>query len=226
MHVTIARAAGVLLIALLSAPLMAAAQPAPAPSAERSRTQGIKETDRFIKAGNNAHASIANARLESKHTLDMYNKLVTQPSKNMKGDYKKLIGAVDDMKEEVADAQLEITNMRASGDTYFAGRETTNKDIQDPQLQSTAAARLAASRQEFDTVLASLRAAGDALEVFRKDLAGQITFLGSDLTPSAMTALKPAADKLNGQGDEALGKIDAANAALRAYLDGLKASQS
>ena len=133
MHVTIARAAGVLLIALLSAPLMAAAQTAPEPSAERSRTQGIKETDRFIKAGNNAHASIANARLESKHTLDMYNKLVTQPSKNMKGDYKKLMGAVDDMKEEVADAQLEITNMRASGDTYFAGRETTNKDIQDPQ---------------------------------------------------------------------------------------------
>jgi len=226
MHVTIARAAGALLIALLSAPVMAAAQTAPAPGAERSRTQGIKETDRFIKAGNNAHASIANARLESKHTLDMYNKLVTQPSKNMKGDYKKLMGAVDDMKEEVADAQLEITNMRASGDTYFAGRETTNKDIQDPQLQSTAAARLAASRKEFDTVLASLRAAGEALEVFRKDLAGQITFLGSDLTPSAMIALKPAADKLNGQGDEALGKIDAANAALRAYLDGLKASQS
>src|SRR4029453_19214398 len=98
MSVTIARAAGVLLSALLAAPLMAAAQTAPAQSAERSRTQGLKETDRFVKAGNNAHASIANARLEAKHTLDMYNKLVTQPSKNMKGDYKKLMGAVDDMK--------------------------------------------------------------------------------------------------------------------------------
>jgi hypothetical protein len=41
-----------------------------------------------------------------------------------------------------------------------------------------------------------------------------------------MTALKPAADKLNKRGDEVLGKIDAANAALRAYLDGLKAAQS
>ena len=226
MHVTTARAAGVLLTALLATPLMAAAQTAPAQSAERSRTQGIKETDRFIKAGNNAHASIANARLETKNTLDRYNKLVTQPSKNMKGDYKKLMGAVDDMKEEIADARLEITDMRASGDTYFTGRETTNKAIQDPQLQSTAATRLAASRKELDTVLESLRAAGDALEVFQKDLADQITFLGSDLTPTAMTALKPAADKLNSQGDEALGKVDAANAALRTYLDGLKASQS
>jgi hypothetical protein len=226
MDVTIARAAGVLLTAVLAAPLVSTAQTAPAPSAERSRTQGIKETGRFVKAGNNAHASIAGARGEVKHTLDMYNKLVTQPSKNMKGDYKKLMGAVDDMKEEVADARLEITNMRASGDTYFTGRETTNKAIQDPQLQSAAATRLAASRKEFDTTLDSLRAAGDALEVFRKDLADQITFLGSDLTPTAMTALKPAAEKLNKQGDEALSKIDAANAALRAYLDGLKATQS
>jgi hypothetical protein len=144
----------------------------------------------------------------------------------MKGDYKKLMGAVDDMNEEVADARLEITNMRAKGDTYFTGRDTTNKAIQDQTLQSSAAARLATSRKEFDTVLASLREAGDALEVFRKDLADQITFLGSDLTPTAMTALKPAADKLNKQGDEALAKIDAANAALRAYLDGLKASQA
>jgi hypothetical protein len=226
MHVKIARAAGVLLTALLAAQLMAAAQTAPAQSAERSRTQGIKETERFVKAGNNAHASIANARLETKNTLDRYNKLVTQPSTNMKGDYKKLLGAVDDMKEEIADARLEITNMRGHGDTYFTGRETTNKGIQDQQLQSSAATRLATSRKDFDTVLASLRTAGDALDVFRKDLADQVTFLGSDLTPTAMTALKPAAEKLNKQGDETLGKLDAANAALRSYLDGLKASQS
>ena len=148
---------------------MAAAQTAPAQSAERSRTQGIKETERFVKAGNDAHESIANARHETKNTLDMYNKLVTQPSKNMKGDYKKLMGAVDDMKEEVADARLEITKMRTNGDTYFTGRETTNKAIQDPQLQSSAAARLATSRKDFDTALASLRAAGDALEGFRKE---------------------------------------------------------
>ena len=224
MPVPIARVAGILLSAALAAPLMAAAQTAPAPDAARSRTQGIKETDKFIKAGNNAHASIANARVETKHTLDMYNKLVTQPSKNMKGDYKKLLGAVDDMKEEIADARLEITNMKASGETYFTGRETTNKGIQDQALQTAAAARLATSKKDLDTVLGSLREAGDSLEAFRKDLADQITFLGSDLTPTAMTALKPAADKLNKQGDDALGKIDTSNAALKAYLDGLKAT--
>jgi hypothetical protein len=226
MSVTMTRVSGVLLTALLAAPALAAAQAAPAQTAERSRTQGIKETDRFVKAGNNAHASIANARVEAKHTLDMYNRLVTQPSKNMKGDYKKLMGAMDDLKEEVGDVRLEITHMRENGETYFAGREATTKAIGDPQLQTAASARLAGSRKDLDTVLASLRAAGDSLEEFRKALADQVTFLGSDLTASAMTALKPAADKLNTQGDDALGKIDAANAALKGYLDGLKASQS
>ena len=68
MYFRIARATGVLLSAALAAPLLAAAQTAPAASPERSRTQGIKETEKFIKAGNNTHASIANARLETKHT--------------------------------------------------------------------------------------------------------------------------------------------------------------
>ena len=53
-------------------------------------------------------------------------------------------------------------------------------------------------------MLGSLRESAQALEPFRKQLADQITFLGSDLTPSAMTALKPNADKLNASGSDAV----------------------
>ena len=62
------------------------------------------------------------------------------------------------------------------------------------------------------------------MEPFRKQLADQITFLGSDLTPSAMTSLKPQADKLNAQGAEIFSKIDQAIAKANAYFQGLKAS--
>lgn len=233
MHSQIARSAVFLLPVLLVAPLMASAQTppaptapaqaAPAPNAERSRTQGLKDTDRFVKAGASAHNSVEGARHETKNTLDMYNKLVTQPSQNLKGDYKKLMRAMDDMNEEVADARIEITNMQAKGDAYFAGRATTIKAISDPQLQSAATARLDDSKKGFGNVLAELRDAGDTLEAFRKDLTDQIKFLGSDLTPTALTSLKPAAEKLNARGDELLGKTDKANAAMKAYLDGLKA---
>ena len=75
-------------------------------------------------------------------------------------------------------------------------------------------------------MLQSLREAGDSLEPFRKDLADQITFLGSDLTPSAMTALKPNADKLNGQGAELFSRTDKALTAANAYFQSLKAAQT
>ena len=58
---------------------------------ERSRTEGLKETDRFVKAGGNASEAVAHAKLEIQKALDAYNALVTQPSTNMKGDYKKLM---------------------------------------------------------------------------------------------------------------------------------------
>ena len=64
------------------------------------------------------------------------------------------------------------------------------------------------------------------MEPFRKQLADQITFLGSDLTPSAMTSLKPQADKLNAQGAEIFSRIDQAIAKADTYFKGLKAAQT
>jgi hypothetical protein len=74
-------------------------------------------------------------------------------------------------------------------------------------------------------VLQALSEAGDSLEPFRKSLADQITFLGSGLTPSAMTALKPNADKLNAQGADLFARTDKAIADATAYFQGLKAAQ-
>ena len=118
----------------------------------------------------------------------------------MKGDYKKLMKSMDSMNDRVGVARQKIAEMQKAGDVYFGGRAETIKNIKDPQLLEQAKQRLDGSQKEFAGVLQSLREAGDSLEPFRKDLANQITFLGSDLTPSAMTALKPNADKLNGQG--------------------------
>jgi hypothetical protein len=218
----IPRTARLILAVVLVAPFAAAAQETP----ERSRTQGLKETDRFVKAGTSTSESIANAKLQTQKTLDAYNALVTKPSTNMKGDYKKVMKSSDSMNDRVASARLKIAEMQKAGDVYFNGRAETIKNIKDPQLLEQAKQRLGESQKEFAGVLKSLREAGDALEPFRKDLADQITFLGSDLTPSAMTALKPSADKLNAQGADLFGRADKAIANANAYFQGLKAAQT
>jgi len=185
----IARTGSLVLSGLLAVPLIAAPQ-----TPERSQTQGLKETDKFVKAGGDTTEALANGKLQTQKTLDAYNALVTQPSKNMKGDYKKLMKSMDSMNDRVAEAGQKVDRMQQAGDTYFTGRAETIKNIQDPQLLDRAKQRLADSQKEFGRVLQSLREGAKALEPFRKDLADQITYLGSDLTPSAMTSLKPNAD--------------------------------
>jgi hypothetical protein len=208
-------------VVIVLAPLLAAGQ-----TAERSRTEGLKETDRFVKAGGKTSEAVANAKLQIQKTLDAYNALVTQPSQNMKGDYKKLMKSMDSMNDSAVEARQKVEQMQQAADTYFSGRAETIKNIQDPQLQDRAKQRMADSQKEFGGVLQSLRAGAQALEPFSKELADQITYLGSDLTPSAMTSLKPNADKLNAHGSEVFGKTDKAIADANAYFQSLRASES
>jgi hypothetical protein len=130
-----------------------------------------------------------------KKTLDSYNALVTQPSKNMKGEYKRLMSSMDDMNAKVGDAHEKVVAMQTTGDTYFTGRGRTIKGITDSDLQGRAQQRLADSQKEFAAVLQALRESGEALEPFRNQLSDQITYLGSDLTPTSTASLKPEAEK-------------------------------
>ena len=210
-----------LLSGVLLTPLVAQTQ-----TPERSRTEGLKETDKFVKAGGDTSQAVANAKTQMQKTLDVYNALVTQPSKNMKGDYKKLMKSLDGMNDRVAEARQKVDQMQQAGDTYFTGRAATIKNIQDPQLHDQAQQRLSDTQKQFAAVLGSLRETAQALEPFRKQVADQITFLGSDLTPSAVTALKPNADKLNATGSDLFGKTDKAIADANAYFQGLKSAES
>src|SRR4029078_10263832 len=151
---------------VLAVPLIAVTQ-----TAERSRTQGLKETDKFVKAGGNTSEAVATAKLQTQKTLDAYNALVTQPSKNMKGDYKKLMKSTDSMNDQVAEAGRKVDQMQQAGDVYFTGRAETIKNIQKQQRQDRAEERWADSQKELGGVIESLREGAKALEPFRKELA-------------------------------------------------------
>jgi hypothetical protein len=195
-------------------------------SAQRSETEGIKETEQFVKAGNETAAVVGDAKLRIVNTLNAYNALVTQPSKNMKGDYKKLLKAVKDMNEKLSDARVQVGEMEGIATTYFAGRTATIKKIQDEQLRDQAQQRLEENQQQYGDVLTSLRHAGEALEPVRKDLADQINYLGSDLTPSATASLKPQADKLNERSTVAFDTTDKAILAANTYFNSMRPTKS
>ena len=175
-----------LLSGVLLTPLVAQTQ-----TPERSRTEGLKETDKFVKAGGDTSQAVANAKTQMQKTLDVYNALVTQPSKNMKGDYKKLMKSLDGMNDRVAEARQKVDQMQQAGDTTSPAGRPRSRTSRIPSCMTSAQQRLSDTQKQFAPVLGSLRETAQALEPFRKQVADQITFLGSDLTPSAVTALKP-----------------------------------
>jgi hypothetical protein len=194
--------------------------------AQRSDTEGIKETENFVKAGEKTTRSILDAKTEIQNTLTAYNALVTQPSKDMKGDYKKLLKAVKDMNEKFTDGRESVANMEKLGGTYFEGRSTAIKNIQDAALRDKAQKRLDQNQADYVGVLRSFQETGQSLEPLRKDLADQITFLGSDLTPSATASLKPQAEKLNQRGSEVFAKTDRAVSTANAYFSSMRPTKS
>jgi hypothetical protein len=205
-------------IVCLLTPLVASAQQ----TRERSRTEGLRETDRFIRAGEQTTAAVGTAKTEVEKTLTAYNTLVSQPSSDMRRDYRNLMRSVDSMNRRVTEAQTRIGTMQAAADVFYQGRGLTIKEIQDKQLQGLAQQRLEQSQKDFDGVLTALREAGSALEPVRKQLTDQITFLGSDLNPSATAALKPQAEKLNANGAAVFLRTDAAITKATGFFNALR----
>ena len=196
------------------------------PAAQRSETEGIKETADFVKAGGKTSKSIADAKSEIQNTLNAYNALVTQPSKDMKGDYKKLLKSVKDMNDKVTSARQEVSSMETVGGTYFSGRTAAIKNIQDAGLREKAQQRLDENQKAYSGVLTSFQQAGQTLEPLRKELGDQITYLGSDLTPGGTASLKSRAEKLNQQGTDVFAKIDHALDAANSYFNSMRPTKS
>jgi hypothetical protein len=190
---------------------------------ERSDTEGIKETERFVKSGDQMSQAVADAKLQVQNTLSNYNMLVAQPAKDMKGAYKKLLKNVKDMNDKVTDARVQVDEMQATGDTYFAGRAASIKKIQNEALRNQAQQRLEASQKEYASVLAALREAGTSLEPVRKELVDQINYLGSDLSPSGTASLKAQATKVQADSAVTFAKSDTAMKKAGDYFNGLRA---
>jgi hypothetical protein len=190
--------------------------------AHAQSTEGIKETERFIKTGSATSQSIAEAQLKTKNALDTYNAIVQGDSKDMKSDYKKLLSAQKNMNNQVADARKKIADMDKQAAVYFTSRSAALGQIQDVALRDKAKTRLDQNQKEFEQVKVALREGGDALAPFTKDLSDQITFLGQELNPSSAASLKPQAEKLNGRGATLFAQADTAAATANKYFNTLR----
>lgn len=191
-------------------------------SATTSAQEGVKETEKFVKAGDTLSQAVAEARLRVQTTLDNYSDLLSQSATGMKDSYKKLLKNMKAMNEKTEMARTRVAEMAATGDIYFAGRAATIKKIQDPALQAQAQERLDASRQSFASVLAALGEARESFDPLRKELADHVRYLESDLSPSGTASLKPQAEQTKANAAIVFAKADDAVRGANTYFTGLR----
>lgn len=192
------------------------------PAAPAAKLDGVKLTERFIKAGGEAVQGVAEAKLQLQTTLASYNALVNELSKDRRGDYKKLQKAVAETNKRVAETQQRLATMDGESNAYFDGWTGSLENISNPDLRKRSADRLEDSEKRYAGILAALQQARKEFDPFMTDLADQITYLGHDLNPSAAASLKPDALKLNERGEKLFARADDAIRTANDYIRALR----
>jgi ElaB/YqjD/DUF883 family membrane-anchored ribosome-binding protein len=208
---------------VLALPGLASAQePAPKPAQAPTKVEGVKLTERFIKASGDAVQGLAEAKLQLQTTLASYNALVNELSKDRRGDYKKLQKAVVETNKRVSETQLRLATMDGEANAYFDGWTGSLENITNPDLRKRSAERLEDSEKRYAGILAALQQARKEFDPFMTALGDQITYLGHDLNPSAAASLKPDQLKLNERGEKVFARADDAIRTANDYIRALR----
>jgi hypothetical protein len=183
---------------------------------------GVKLAESLVKKTEESAKAITEAREQVQKTLDAYNALVegnVQDTKKAYGDLQKEMNRSDD---RVADVRKRTDEMNVEADKYFADWTTSLDGITSPDLRARSEERLKDARSRYDQILASAGKAGDTFAPFMQNLRDQVTYLGHDLNPAALSSLKGDADKLNTAAKSLFGKIDTSINEATSYATSLR----
>jgi septal ring factor EnvC (AmiA/AmiB activator) len=184
--------------------------------------EGVNQTESLIKKGEQTVKAVSEARLQLEKTLANYNTIVDGKAADPKASYKDLGKAVKDTEDRVAAVSKRKDEMDAEAGTLFASWKASTDAISNPDLKKKSQDRLDATQARYGKIATAGKDARGEYDAFLTGLKDQITFLGHDLNPAAMTSLKPEAAKLNDKAKAMFVKIDAAAAAANASIDGMR----
>jgi hypothetical protein len=208
--------------------LLASALPARTAGAQPifgSDPEGLKRTDSLIEKAEELVKEATSAREQIGKTLDTYNSIFADDTKDVRKAYKGVEGEMAKSEKKRDDVRKKLDEMKIEAEAYFTGWSESLAQIGNPDLRKRSETRMAETRGQFDGILDAVREAREAYEPFMTSLKDQWTYLGHDLNPSGISSLKPDADKLKVQAKGLFEKIDAGTKKANDYIDSLRASR-
>lgn len=190
-----------------------------------SDPEGLKRTDSLIKKAEDLVKETTSAREQIGKTLDTYNSIFAADTKDVRKAYKAVEGEMGKTEKKREDVRKNLDAMKVEADAYFASWKESLQQIGNPDLRKKSETRMGETRAKFDGILGTIGEARQAYEPFITSMKDQWVYLGHDLNPSGISSLKPEHDKLNAQGKELFGKIDASTKKATEYINSLRASR-
>jgi chromosome segregation ATPase len=187
-----------------------------------SAQEGVNQTEALIKKGEQTVKAVTEARGQLEKTLANYNTIVDGKAVDPKGSYKDLGKAVKDSEDRVADVTKRREEMDAEAGKLFDSWKASTDAISSPDLKKKSQQRLEETEGRYGRIATAGKDARSEYDAFLGGLKDQITFMGHDLNPAALTSLKPDAAKLNDRATQMFKKIDGASAAANASIDGMR----
>ena len=193
------------------------------PVVGQAQEEGVKQVQQLIKKANSTVESITDAKAQLQKTVDAYNAVLAPDVKDRRDAYKKLQKEMANADKKRAEVTTRSNEMTTEADKLFKSWESSTAAITDADLRRRSEQRLTAAKQRFDEIRKAGQNGSDQYGRFMKSLQDQVTFLGHDLNPGAVAALKPNAEKLNAQAQELFAAIDKTTAAANENISKLSA---
>ena len=189
--------------------------------AQRS-DEGVRRVERLTRASRDVVQAIGDTREQLVRTMAVYNSLMADNAENRRRLFTNLQREMERSDERRARITQRVVAMDAEANTLFGQWSTSAAAIGTESLRARSEERLAAARARHSEIHAAGQQAGDLYATFMKTLRDQVTFLGHDLNPGAVAALKPDAAKLNTSSNELLASIDAIVATANRSISALQ----
>ena len=145
-------------------------------------------------------------------TLAALNDLVNNPQPDLRPQYKKFSDSVDDLGSLAKNVKSSVAAMRKDSKAFFAAWNEQLATIKNEDIRSRSAARQQEVSDELMNVKRSYAEVEIAFTPFMSDLRDIQKYLGTDLTPAGVAAMKDTTAKTNATGatlKQAVGKLAA-----------------
>lgn len=183
----------------------------------------ISEGEKTIEGLADVRKSIAQAKVDVDETVSAMDKLAS--GQEMQKSHKAFTKEVDDLEKAGEKARSRATAMREDADAYIAKWQKEMETVQNPEVKASLAERRATVQKNFDAVKTAAGATRDAYQPFMQNLRDINKALAIDLSPAALTGIKPVMDKTRTDAGTLKQKLDALDKELATIQTGMGAGQ-